>query len=93
HDLRERGLLGLEGAGLGVVYQDESYASISNAVRLPAFTRADGALYYAFAGGKVHAALNIENLGNRRYYPTADGDNNISPGAPRTARVTVTANF
>ena len=81
------------GAGLGVVYQDESYASISNAVRLPAFTRADGALYYAFAGGKVHAALNIENLGNRRYYPTADGDNNISPGAPRTARVTVTANF
>jgi catecholate siderophore receptor len=79
--------------GLGVVYQDESYASISNAVRLPSFTRLDGALYYTFAQGKARAALNVENLGNRKYHPTADGDNNISPGAPRTARVTVTTNF
>jgi catecholate siderophore receptor len=81
------------GAGLGVVYQDEVYASISNAVRLPGFTRTDGAVYYTFAGGKARAALNIENLGDRRYHPTADGDNNISPGAPRTARVTLTASF
>ncbi|AMO24861.1 TonB-dependent siderophore receptor [Ramlibacter solisilvae] len=81
------------GLGLGVVYQGESYASISNAVRLPAFTRFDGALYYGFAGGKARAALNLENLGNRKYQPTADGDNNISQGAPRTARVTLTASF
>jgi len=80
-------------AGLGIVYQDESYASISNAVKLPAFARADGALYYTFPGGKTRVALNVENLGDRKYHPTADGDNNISPGAPRTARLTVTSLF
>ena len=86
-------LVGGWSTGLGVVHQDESFASISNAVRLPAFTRADGALYYTFASGKTRVALNVENLGNRRYYATADGDNNITPGAPRTARVTLTSSF
>jgi len=80
-------------AALGLVHQGASYASISNAVKLPAFTRADGAVYYTFAGGKTRVALNVENLGDRRYYPTADGDNNITVGAPRTARVTVTTVF
>ena len=29
----------------------------------------------------------------KRYFPTVDGDNNISPGAPRTLRLTISANF
>jgi catecholate siderophore receptor len=81
------------GAGLGLIHQAASFASISNAVKLPAFNRLDGALYYAFPGGRTRVALNVENLTDRKYYPTADGDNNISPGAPRTARVTVTTRF
>lgn len=80
-------------AGLGLVYQSDSYTSFTNTVKLPAFTRADAALYYTFADGKTRLALNVENLLNRKYYPTADGDNNISPGAPRNARLTLTTSF
>ena len=80
-------------AALGVIYQSASYASISNAVKLPAFTRADGAVYYTLPGGKTRVALNLENLFNKKYYPTADGDNNISVGAPRSARLTFTTAF
>lgn len=81
------------GAGLGVVYQGRSYAALDNRVELPAFTRFDGAVYHAFAGGATRVALNIENLLDRRYVATADGNNNLSPGAPREARVTLTTAF
>ncbi len=80
-------------AGLGVVHQSASFTSFTNAVTLPAFTRADGAVYYAFADGRTRLALNVENLFDRRYFPTVDGDNNISPGAPRAVRLTVSASF
>lgn len=81
------------GAGLGVVYQGASYPNADNAVVLPAFTRVDGALYYEFAGGKTRVALNVENLFDKRYFATADANNNISPGAPRNARLTLVAAF
>ncbi|HET8747424.1 MAG TPA: TonB-dependent siderophore receptor [Ramlibacter sp.] len=80
-------------AALGLIHQGESFASISNAVKLPAYTRADAAVYYTFADGRTRVALNVENLTDRKYYPTADGDNNISVGAPRMARVTLTTRF
>jgi catecholate siderophore receptor len=81
------------GAGLGVVYQSDSYTSFNNTVKLPAFTRTDGAIYYAFGDGKTRLALNVENMLDKKYFPTADGDNNISPGAPRNARLTLTTSF
>ena len=87
------GLGGGWSAGLGVTYQSEVYTSTNNTVKLPAYTRADGALYYAFAGGKTRLALNVENLFDKKYYPTAHNDNNISPGAPRNARLTVSTLF
>lgn len=76
---------------LGVVHQSRSFATISNAVELPAFTRFDLALYYSFAAGRLRLALNVENLAGDTYFPTADGDNNITVGAPRTARLTLRA--
>jgi catecholate siderophore receptor len=81
------------GAGLGLIYQSASYASISNSVKLPGFSRVDSAIYYAMQGGKSRIALNVENVFDRNYYPTADGDNNISPGAPRTLRLTLNTAF
>ncbi len=80
-------------AGLGVIHQSSVFASTSNSVTLPGFVRADGALYYSFAGGKTRLALNVENLFNKKYFPTVDGDNNISPGAPLNARLTLTTRF
>nr|HET7860097.1 TonB-dependent siderophore receptor [Caldimonas sp.] len=80
-------------AGLGFVYQSNSFATLDNRVELPGFARTDAALYYAFAGGRASVAVNVENLFDRRYFPTADGNNNISPGAPRNVRVTLNAVF
>ena len=81
------------GSGVGAIYQDESFTSLDNTVKLPAFRRFDGALYYAFSGGKTRLALNVENIFNKKYYPTADGNNNISPGAPVNARLTLSTLF
>ena len=36
------------------------------------------------------AQLNVENIFNKGYWATADGNNNISPGQPRTVRLTAT---
>jgi catecholate siderophore receptor len=80
-------------AGLGLIYQDESFTSFNNTVKLPSFTRLDGALYYTLAGGKTRLALNVENIFDKMYFPTVDGDNNISPGAPRSARLTLSTAF
>jgi catecholate siderophore receptor len=80
-------------AGLGVIHQSDAYTSTSNTVTLPAFTRTDGAIYYAFADGRTRLALNVENLFDKKYYPTAHNDNNISPGAPRNARLTISTRF
>lgn len=79
-------------AGLGLIYQSSTYASTSNAVLLPAFSRADGALYYQI-DKKSRVALNVENLFNRSYYATAGNDNNIVVGAPRTAQLTLNTVF
>jgi catecholate siderophore receptor len=77
------------GTGFGLIYQDDSFTSFNNTVTLPAFWRADAAIYYAFPDRKTRLQFNVENLFNKRYYPTVDGDNNISPGAPLNARVTL----
>ena len=79
--------------GIGVIHQSSAFTSTGNTVTIPGFVRADGAVYYTFAGGKTRLALNVENLFNKKYYPTVDGDNNISPGAPLNARLTLTTNF
>ena len=78
--------------GIGVLHQGASFAGISNAVRLPAYTRVDGALFVAVAKG-ISAQVNIENLFNAAYFPTAHTDNNISTGTPRTARLTIRTAF
>jgi len=78
--------------GLGVTHQTDMYAAISNTVKLPAFTRVDGGIYYSLPGG-VDTQLNLENLFNEKYYPLANGNSNITPGAPRSVRVLVTTHF
>jgi catecholate siderophore receptor len=71
------------GAAVGFLARSKSYATISNQVKLPAYARLDAAFYYVLAAG-VEAQLNVENLLGAHYFPTANADNNIAPGAPRT---------
>jgi len=76
------------GLGLGVVARTKSYASISNAVVLPGYTRVDAAAFYRISPG-IELQLNVENILGADYFPTAHNDNNIAPGAPRTAKATL----
>lgn len=80
------------GAGVGVIHYGSSYASSDDTVRLPAFTRVDAALYFRL-NQNWRAQLNVENIFDVGYYATAHSNVNISPGAPRTFRVSATANF
>ncbi|HEX7981374.1 MAG TPA: TonB-dependent siderophore receptor, partial [Gemmatimonadaceae bacterium] len=80
------------GAGLGAIHQERMYAAIDNTVTLPAFTRWDGALFVALPH-RTRAQLNVENLLDTRYYATSQGNNNIMPGASRTLRLSLSADF
>ncbi len=79
-------------AAVGVIYFSDSFASSDDTVRLPGFVRVDAALYYTI-NEQWRAQLNVENLFNKGYWASADGNNNISPGAPRTFRVSAIARF
>jgi catecholate siderophore receptor len=80
------------GFGLGLVNRDDMFAAIDNTVVLPGYIRADAAVYFKF-NEKFRLQSNLTNLFNRKYYVNADGNNNISPGAPRGVRVSLLASF
>ena len=79
-------------AALGVIYFSDSFASSDDTVRLPGFVRFDAAVY-AKLSEHWRMQLNVENIFNQGYWATADGNNNISPGQPRTFRLTAIAKF
>ena len=67
-------------------------ASSDDSVRLPGFVRFDTAVY-AKVNETWKVQLNVENLLNTRYWASADGNNNISPGQSRTLRLKAIATF
>jgi len=80
------------GVGLGLTYQDSQFASISNQVELPSFARIDAALYYDISED-IQVQINLENLLNEDYFPSAHNDNNIATAAPANGRISLRANF
>ena len=73
------------GLGLGAIYQDDQFASFSNNVVLPDYFRVDAAAFYDVSE-KLSLQVNIENLFDEDYYPSAHGDNNIQPAEPFSVR-------
>ena len=80
------------GVGVGIIAQDRYYAAADNTVQVPGFTRVDGAIFWRL-NKFVRAQLNVENIFGAKYYPSADGNNNITIGSPRAARFVLTTNF
>lgn len=80
------------GAALGMVYRDSLYTSPTNTTMLPSFTRFDGALFYRL-NKQARLQLNVENLFDKKYYASAHNDNNITPGTPRSVKLTLHAGF
>ena len=80
------------GAGLGLVYRGKIYTSTDNSVALPGFARVDTALYYT-VNKNLNVQLNVENVFDKKYYASANSNNNITPGAPLGLRVGLNAKF
>ena len=80
------------GLALGLVNRSDMFAAFDNAVVLPGYTRADAAVFFSITE-RWRLQANVQNLFDTQYYLNADGNNNISPGAPRGARVALIARF
>ena len=80
------------GLGFGLLQRSDMFAAVDNTVVLPGYLRADAAVFFSI---NEHWRLqaNIQNLFGTEYYLNADGNNNISPGASRGARVALIARF
>lgn len=87
------------GVGAGVVHNARFYAAIDNSLIVPGYTRVDGAVFFNPGknffglGEEMSAQVNIENILGATYYAAAHNNNNIMPGAPRSAYVTITAKY
>ncbi len=80
------------GVGAGVVYNAKFFPALDNAVIVPGYARVDGALFLKFSEN-VSGQLNVQNILGAQYFASAHNNNNIMPGAPRSAFVTITARF
>ncbi len=80
------------GFGAGLTHLSEQFASMSNDVVLPSYTRVDAAIFYE-ASDTLSLQINVENLFDEDYYPSAHGDNNIQPGAPLNASLGARLHF
>jgi catecholate siderophore receptor len=79
-------------AGLGLVSRGDMFTSTDNTVTLPAFLRADAAVF-ATLSARLQLQVNMENLFDARYYASANNNFNITPGSPRALRVSITTRF
>jgi catecholate siderophore receptor len=85
----------LFGAGVGLVYHSDSFATLmgpGSRVMMPAFTTVDAALFFKLSE-TLSAQVNMTNIFNEGYIVSADGNDNLTPGAPRTAILSVTSKF
>ncbi|MGH9421615.1 MAG: TonB-dependent receptor, partial [Thermoanaerobaculia bacterium] len=80
------------GGALGVVYRSSMFAAIDDTVVLPGFTEFEAAAFFNLTHD-LRLQLNIDNLFDKKYYANADSNTNISPGAPRSARLGIVARF
>ncbi|GAB1408839.1 hypothetical protein MASR1M8_27590 [Thermomonas brevis] len=80
------------GVGLGVIHRGDIFANVDNAVTVPGFTRVDAAVYWTL-NRSLQLQLNMENLGNTRYFTSAHSNTNITPGAPRSAWISANIRY
>jgi catecholate siderophore receptor len=83
------------GAAIGIVSRSQMYAltpSTTASTILPGYARLDAAFFWK-ASDKMQLQLNVENLTDKDYVANAHTNNNLTPGAPLTARATLTYHF
>ncbi|WP_133479184.1 TonB-dependent receptor [Cognatilysobacter segetis] len=89
------------GVGLGATYRGATYAALpgsapgrtdASRTALGGYVRVDGAVYLRVAP-QLRLQLNVENLLDRRYFVSANSNDNVSPGSPRAAYLGITYDF
>jgi catecholate siderophore receptor len=80
------------GAGLGAVYRSELYPNIDNQVVVKGYTRYDAAVFFQ-VNELLGLQLNIENVFDKKYFVSANSNDNITPGSPRAAYLSVNFKF
>lgn len=80
------------GLGLGAIYQDESIIRNDPTPVLPDYFRVDAAAYYAI-NEDLGLQLNIENVLDETYYPSAHSTHQATVGAPINARISISGRF
>jgi catecholate siderophore receptor len=80
------------GLGLGATYQDESFINNSNTATLPSYTRLDASAYYDVSD-TMRIQLNVENVTDELYYPTAHSTHQATVAAPLNARLSIIGAF
>ena len=80
------------GLGLGATYQSESFVNNGNSATLPSYTRIDASAYYQVSED-LRVQLNVENLTDKDYYPSAHSTHQITVGAPVNASLRIIGSF
>jgi iron complex outermembrane receptor protein len=88
--IQEGNLRGL-GFGLGFYFVGERPGDLANSFELPSYFRTDAAIFYE--RDRFRAALNVRNLFDIKYYPTASSINSVDVGAPLTVQGTLSWRF
>lgn len=81
------------GLGLGAIYQaDSKIKDSATSPELPDFFRVDAAAYYQISEN-LRLQVNIENLLDEVYYPSAHSTHQATVGAPINARIALVGSF
>jgi catecholate siderophore receptor len=75
----------------GLVAKSVQFAATDNLARLPGYTRLDASAFYRRA--RYEMQVNLQNLANRRYFDSAQGDYQIYPAAPINGSATLRYRF
>jgi catecholate siderophore receptor len=75
------------GFGGGLVFNDDRYAANDNLVTLPGYVRIDATAFYRKRHYEI--AMNLRNVGNVKYYETAQSNFQIYPGSPISGLMTL----
>jgi len=81
------------GIGGGAVYMGDQFASASNLVKLPGYTRFDATAFYETKKYDIRLAVN--NIFDKRYFISAHGGADLynTPGAPMNALLSLRLKF
>lgn len=90
YELQDGLLKGL-GIGGGFTYVEDRPVDDQNTFMLPGYTRYDATMFYNVK--RYHAALNVKNLTNVKYYEGSQSVTAIMPGAPISVQGTVGVRF